>query len=250
MHEQVVELRGVSFAYSDGEPILNNENLFLSGPGLVTILGPNGSGKTTLFKVILGLLKPSSGSVVINGEDVTGNPVKAGKYASLVPQLSAIRRDLPLTARELVNFVLRTRGRCKGRECEAKTTEILEAVGAAGIADKKLSEMSGGQLQRVLLARALATGADILLLDEPLSGIDPSGREYILGEIEKISKRKLVVMTTHDPVLTLNKSKTIVVFNRGVRAVGSPGDVFKLDLLRKAYGSNVLLIEKCLHVIS
>ena len=247
VHSPSVAVEEVSFAY-DSDAILAGESFSIAGPGLVTVLGPNGSGKTTLFKLILGILKPSKGRVLLNGEDVTGDPVRAGVHASYVPQLSAVRKDIPMTGLEAVEAAIATR--FKGSERAARALEALRAVGAESLASKRLSAMSGGQLQRVLIARALARSTPILLMDEPLSGIDPRGREGLVDLIAELSKSKLVLVTTHDPVLFLNRSKTIIVFNRGVKAVGSPRDVFKLDLLRAAYGSDVLLIEKCLHVVA
>jgi zinc/manganese transport system ATP-binding protein len=250
VHNPSVILDNVSFRYENGESILLDESIEIYGPGLVTILGPNGSGKTTLFKVMLGLLRPQSGRVLLNGEDVTGNPIKAGKHAILVPQLTSVRRDLPVTGGEIIEFVLRSKRQCSGRKCKEMVAELARIVGAEDFYGKKLSELSGGQLQRVLIARALAAGSSILLLDEPFSGIDPKGREYILEFLRGISRGKLVLVTTHDPVLTINASKLIIVFNRGVKGYGSPSEAFTLELLRKAYGTSVLMIEKCLHVIS
>ncbi|NAZ24433.1 MAG: ATP-binding cassette domain-containing protein [Thermofilum sp.] len=249
VHSPSLVVENVTFHYDEDDKILENENLAVHGPGLVTILGPNGAGKTTFFKVILGLLKPQTGKIFLNGEEVTGNPVKAGRHAALVPQLTAVRRDLPVTGAEIIEFVLRSRRQCSGKSCKEKLRELVEIVGAENYYKKKLSEMSGGQLQRILIARALATGSSILLLDEPFSGIDPGGREYILDFLRKTSREKLILLTTHDPVLTVNFSKMIVIFNKGIKAYGSPDQIFTLDLLRKAYGSSVMMIERCLHVV-
>lgn len=247
VHAPSVTVEELTFGY-DHNLLLADESFNISGPGLVTVLGPNGSGKTTLFKLLIGILKPLKGRVLLNGEDVTGNPVRAGVHASYVPQLSAVRRDIPMTGLEAVEAALTTR--FKGPERVNRALGALRAVGAEDLARRKLSAMSGGQLQRVLIARALARGTSILLMDEPLSGIDPRGREDLVELIVRLAGDRLVVVTTHDPVLLLNRSRTIVVFNRGVKAVGSPKDVFRLDLLKAAYGPGVLLIEKCLHVVS
>jgi len=250
VHEEV-ELRVVdlTFAYNS-EYILTKENFSVSGAGLITVLGPNGAGKTTFFKVLMGLLKPVEGKVLVNGLEVTGNPLAAGRFMSYVPQISNIEFGYPITGRELIEATLRSERRCKDRECRSRAGEYLKAVKAEEFADKRLSELSGGQLQRILIARALARETPILLLDEPFSGVDPRAREDILSFIQRISREKMVLLTTHDPVLTINLSRYIIVFNRGIKAVGSPRDIFKLDMLRKAYGDGVLLIEKCLHVIA
>jgi len=248
MHEKVV-LRGrnLVFAYGADDIILKGDSFEFRGPGLVTVLGPNGSGKTTFFKILLGLLKPQEGRVLVNDIDVTGNPLTAGRFMSYVPQLSSVRRDIPVTPLEVVEVMLQSRG-LRGRARREAAVKLLEEVGASEVVDHTLGELSGGQLQKVLIARALARDTDILLLDEPLSGVDPRGRESLLELIREIARRKLVVMTTHDPVQALKRSDYFVVFNRGIVAQGSPYDVYKLDILRRAYGA-VLEIEKCLHVL-
>ncbi|MEM1523624.1 MAG: ATP-binding cassette domain-containing protein, partial [Thermofilaceae archaeon] len=159
----MVEVRDLEFAYGD-EVVISSSSLSVEGPGLVTLLGPNGAGKTTFFKLLLGILKPLRGSVLLNGEDVTGDPVRAGVHASYVPQLSAVRRDLPMTALEAIEAALT--GKLDGRERRERALKALSLVGAEQLAKRKLSEMSGGQLQRVMIARALARGTPILLMDE------------------------------------------------------------------------------------
>lgn len=249
MHETIsLRVIDLSFGYNS-ETILNNENISLEGHGIYTILGPNGSGKTTFFKILLGLLKPSNGSVLVNGEDVTGAPLKAGNHMSYVPQLSNIFYTYPMTGREIVEMGVKSRYKCSRTRCKELADKYIGLVGAEEFADKKLNSLSGGQLQRILIARALARETPILLLDEPFSGIDPKGRDSILNIIRKLGVEKMILITTHDPVLTVNLSKRIIVFNRGIKAVGSPEDVFRLELLRRAYGENILMIERCLHVL-
>lgn len=251
MHKMYVRVEGLTVSYRN-ERVFSNDSFEAIGPGLVMVIGPNGAGKTTLFRTIMGLIKPESGKIVVNGEDITGSPEKAGRYIGYVPQLTNVYRAFPVTGREIVEASLLLRKRPPRihvpREIREKVDRYLRLVKAYDFADKPLSKMSGGQIQRILIARALAREAQILLMDEPISGIDPRGKEEVARIISGLAKDRLVFVSSHDPVMFLNKSKYLMVVNRGIKSFGSPDKVFKLDLLREAYGGSVYLIEKCVHV--
>ncbi len=247
-----IELRDVEVEIG-GEIIIPRVSLKLEGPSLVTVIGPNGSGKTTLFRTIMGLIKPVRGRVLVNGRDVTGNPETAGRHIGYVPQLSAFNSEFPITARELVESSLSLRLKPPRLrtppEIRRAAAEALEAVGASDYADKPISRLSGGQLQRVLIARALVWDPPILLLDEPVSAIDPAGKMEVIELIAKLSTRKLVVVASHDPGVYARHSKLIVVVNRGVRLAGPPSEVLDPRKLAEVYGDSVILVEKCVHLV-
>jgi len=233
------------------EYIFRDESFEIRGPGLVMVLGPNGAGKTTLFRAILGLIPIERGKVIIMGEDVTGKPELAGKYVGYVPQLNNMLRSFPITARELIETSLGIERMIpwKNRDVTKEPDKCLKIIEASRYADEPITELSGGQLQRVLIARALVKKPYILFMDEPISALDPKGKERIVRLIEEISKERLVLVSTHDPAVFVNSAKEIMLVNKGIKAIGSTREIFKLETLKEVYGDSILLIEKCLHVI-
>lgn len=236
-----------------GKTILDKENLELEGTGLVVVIGPNGGGKTTLFRTVAGLVKPVEGRILVLGVDVTGDPATAGKYIAFMPQLSQVNRGFPVTGFELVASALTFESGPPRlflpREKRRIVLEVLERVGAVEFADKPLSSLSGGQIQRVLLARALIRDTPIMLLDEPLSAIDPRGKGEIIREILRETGERLVLLSTHDPSIFKDYARKFVVVSNGIRALGSPEEVMSPEILKEVYGDMVFIVEKCVHLV-
>ena len=234
-----------------GERIFEGVSFNLKGPGLVIVLGPNGAGKTTLFKALLGLIPLNRGRVIAMGDDVTGRPEVAGRYLGYVPQLNTVFTGFPVTVREFIEASLTLgRGRLiKERLVRERVETCLRTVGAMEYADRPVSKLSGGQLQRVLIARALVRDPPVLLMDEPTSAIDPKGKEDVIRLIAELSRDRMILLSTHDPAALIARAREVMVFNRGIRALGPPSEVFRLDLIREVYGGSVYLIEKCIHIL-
>ncbi len=222
----------------NGYTALRNVSLTLTGPGLYQVIGPNGAGKTTMLKVILGLVKPVKGRVLVDGVEVTGSPGRAGRFIGYVPQNPGAPQLSPMTVIEFIEASLEMRGVRRPR------THAVKALNSVGVGreyyDYRLWELSGGILQRVYIARALAPNPPILVMDEPLANIDPSGRLEIAQLISRISKDKLVVTTSHDPNLLLSSTKAIIIVNREVIAVGPPREVMRREVLARVYGGSVV----------
>ncbi len=247
-----LRLENVTVMY-DGYTALRDVSLELRGPALVQVLGPNGAGKTTLLRVILGLVKPSRGRVIVDGEDVTGDPGRAGRRIGYVPQLEPAGTGYPVTARELVELECLARlhrwPRLRSRPCRGLAERLLREVGVPVEAwDRPFTRLSGGQQQRTLIARALVHNPPILVMDEPLSAVDPAGKAELAEKIASLAEDRLVIVTSHDPMLLLEKTNTIVLVNRGIVAAGPPWEVLTLENLERVYGKSILYVEKHLHI--
>ena len=208
--------------------------------GTVTaVIGPNGSGKSTLLNAIAGLVEPQSGSISVNG----GNGRKAISY---VLQATKVNQALPITVREVVsmgryrNLGLYTRLSSRDR---ASVEDAMERVGVADLANRHLDELSAGQRQRVFVAQGLAQDHSILLLDEPLTGIDLTTAQAIDSVIHDEQQRGCtVVMTTHDLSEAQVASHVLLLAGRVV-ASGTPEEVLTRDHLVEAYGPSLLHVD-------
>ncbi|MEM4718428.1 MAG: ATP-binding cassette domain-containing protein, partial [Desulfurococcaceae archaeon] len=228
--------------------VLKELNAEFTGPGLYQVIGPNGSGKTTLLLAILGAIRPMSGTIEIGVPRGYSKPL-----FSFAPQTYSIPSDAPITVYEfLSNYLDLTcswprvfprhdwSGRVKG---------ILEAFHVpSSLWSEKIYNLSGGILQRVFLARAFVVDALYTLLDEPLSNIDPEGKVEVAEIIGEFSKNRLVIITSHDPVLLLDYTKKILLLGYGFYEFGDVDSIMKYDVLRKFYKKCAIEIEKHIHI--
>jgi zinc/manganese transport system ATP-binding protein len=210
---------------------------------------------STLLRALLGIIKPYSGRVLIDGEDVTGRPERIGKVAGYVPQITgAPRSHYPLTAWEMVESALLLRERrwprlLAGREEREKVESVLRALGLGVEAwHRNIWSLSGGQRQRVLIARALVADPELLIMDEPLSSVDPLGRAELAKLIGELSAKRLVIVTSHDPMLLLQYTKLVILINREQFIVGPPEEALTLENARLIYGEAVIPVEKHVHI--
>ena len=189
----LVSLRGATLGY-DGVPVLRSVDLEIVAGDLIAMAGPNGAGKTTIFRTILGFIPAIDGALVRNC---------ALNQFGYVPQSSALDATFPITAREVV--AMGGFGRLKpyqglpGRE-KRHLQDVLEQVGLAHLAGRSFFSLSGGQRQRMLIARALMVGPQILILDEPLSGVDPEWQKGISDLLLKLNRDegKAIFFSSHD----------------------------------------------------
>jgi zinc transport system ATP-binding protein len=193
----VIELTDVSFAYDIGPPALEHVSLIVEGGEFLGLVGPNGGGKSTLLKLVLGLLRPASGEVRVAG----GTPRASRKVIGYVPQYARFARDFPISVEETVLMgrlgATRLMGGYHAADREAahvamKETEVLE------LRRRPLGTLSGGQLQRVLVARALACDPRILILDEPTANIDMRAETEIFDLFKGLNQRMTIVVVSHD----------------------------------------------------
>jgi zinc transport system ATP-binding protein len=205
---KAVEIKELFFKYNS-EWILKNINLTLDDKEFLAIIGPNGGGKTTLLKLILGFLKPDKGEIKIYNK----SPLSARNLIGYVPQYTTFSLDIPITVFDIV-----LQGRVKkskffySKEDKEKALNILKKLKIENLKNKKISDLSGGQRQKVLIARALVTEPKILIMDEPTSAIDINGQKEILDLIENIKITRIVV--SHDIKILFKEVDKIAYINK------------------------------------
>lgn len=204
---------------------LDNVDFTVPAGSLTALLGPSGSGKSTLLRAIAGLDQPDTGTVTINGRDVTGVPPQQRGIGFVFQHYAAFKH---LTVRDNVAFGLKIRRRPKA-EIKQKVDNLLEVVGLSGFQTRYPNQLSGGQRQRMALARALAVDPQVLLLDEPFGALDAKVREDLRAWLRRLHDEVHVttVLVTHDQAEALDVADRIAVLNKGrIEQVGSPADVY------------------------
>ncbi len=204
----------------------------------VAVVGPNGAGKSTLFKAISGIIKPTSGEIRIFGQPPGGHICIA-----YVPQRSQIDWSFPVTVADVV--MMGRSGKIGLFRWPSKKDwdivyDALEQVNMLELAKRQIGELSGGQQQRVFLARSLAQEAELLLLDEPFTGLDAPSQQAILRILDIVRARGVTALvSTHDLDLAARNFDRMMLLNRRVIAYGPPDQVFNADTLIEAYGGHV-----------
>ncbi|MBO4549067.1 MAG: metal ABC transporter ATP-binding protein [Abditibacteriota bacterium] len=229
-----LEIKNVSFK-RNGAYVLKDIDFTLKTGDYATIIGPNGGGKTTFIKLICGLLKPCEGSIKVFGDD------PGIRKVCYVPQTKDIDRTMPFKVMDVILM-----GRKLGlfaRTDPADKEIAVKAAGDAGVReflDRQMKDLSGGEQQRVLIARALATGGELLLLDEPITGIDPGGTAAIHRILEDLKhKGKTIVYVSHDLGLISEVTDTVACINVRLFAHGSPSEVITGENLKKLFGTGM-----------
>ena len=195
-NDLAIELSGLSFSY-ESLPVLESVDLRVQKGEFLGIMGPNGGGKTTLLKLLMGFSSPSKGSVSIFGK----SPSKARLQIGYVPQVHRSDREFPITLVELVLLGALSTASPFGAYSQSVKTKALELIDQLGLSDhthKPFGSLSGGLAQRALLARALLSDPDLLLLDEPTANIDPPSAAEIFKLLESIRGKKTILLVTHD----------------------------------------------------
>lgn len=193
---EVVRLEDV-WVYYDGEPALEAVALSVKKDDFLGIIGPNGGGKTTLLKVILGLIAPSRGRVQVLGK----SPQRSRSGIGYVPQHNLFDRDFPISVWEVVLMGRYGRAGLLGRynsEDKALTESALQTVGMLDYRQRQMGKLSGGEQQRVFIARALVSEPRLLLLDEPTASVDSTMQTELYDLLEKLKERMAIVLVSHD----------------------------------------------------
>jgi iron complex transport system ATP-binding protein len=235
-----LEARGIAVGYH-GKAVLSGIDLEIRSGELIAVVGPNGSGKTTLLKSLAGMTRPLAGSIYLDGKDLSSfkSDERARKLSFLSQGVSA---SWPFTVRELVSQGRFPHRGWFGPEASKDRSAVEQALDQAflrGFEKRLVTELSGGELQRVLIARAIAQEPELLLLDEPVSQLDPKYQITIMSLVRGLTDGGLAsVATMHDLNLASMYADRIALFAEGgLVALGPPREVLREDILKKAFGS-------------
>jgi manganese/iron transport system ATP-binding protein len=236
----ILEALELSACYN-GRLALEQVSFQLSAGERVAVVGPNGAGKSTLFKVIAGILPPAHGEVRIAGQKPGGHICIA-----YLAQRSQVDWNFPVSVADVVMMgrvgklgVLRW----PSKQDWGVVRNALETVGLAELAKRQISELSGGQQQRMFIARALAQEAEIMLMDEPLTGLDVGSQEAIFAILDELRRRAVTILiATHDLDQAAKRFDRVMLLNRRLLGFGAPADVFTPNRLVEAYGGHMHLL--------
>lgn len=225
-----------------GDPAITQVTLHVDPGDFVGVVGPSGSGKTTLLRSILGDVRVYSGRVEVNGRSSGPRSHRVG----YVPQLETVDWNFPVTAREVVEMGVTARRWLPwpGRAARERARKIMERLGIADLAGRHIRQLSGGQQQRVFIARALVSEPDLLLLDEPTSGVDIRTRDDVLHLLDELNHQGMtVLLTTHELNAVAAHLPRVICLNGRVVADGSPRDVFTSETLEATYGVAMPVVD-------
>ena len=250
LNKPILEVQNVSVRY-DGRTALEEITFHLHAGERIAVVGPNGAGKSTLFKVVSGVLQPGAGEVTIFGSRPDGHVCIA-----YIPQRSQVDWNFPVSVADVVMM-----GRSaklgmlnwphkKDWEYVRRALEIVEL---SDLAERQIGQLSGGQQQRMFIARALAQEAELMLMDEPLSGLDTPSQEGLLNLLDALQDQSVTVMVaTHDLDQAARHFDRIMLLNRRIIAFDVPQNVLHTDHLLQAYGGRLkidsggtMLVDDC-----
>jgi len=236
----VIQIEDVSFAYPFGPPVLEHIDLAVDEGEFVGLVGPNGGGKTTLLKIMLGLLRPSSGRV-----RVLGRPPEEGRAEiGYVPQFATFPRNFPISVRDMVLMgrLGRTRPVFGYTRADRSAAEaVMRRTHIESLAGTPIERLSGGQLQRVLVARALVCEPRILILDEPTANIDLRGEEDIFDLLKALNRQLTIVLVSHDISFISRYVNRVACLNRTLVCHGT--EAISGELIERLYGEPMRMIH-------
>lgn len=230
-----------------GEPLGSAINIQFDAGNFHVILGPNGSGKSTLFKTILGLIKPISGQIRIDGESLDSlSQIDRAKTFAYVPQSQ--QQVFPYTVAEMVLMGRTTHIKPFASPSQSDVEAVYSALGSLGISglkDLEFTKLSGGQRQLTVIARALAQNARVIILDEPTASLDFGNEVRVLDEISKLASQGwTIILSTHNPAHALQLADSVTTIKDGsVMAHGSPQGILTSHHLSELYESQISVIE-------
>lgn len=239
INTKVIELENVSYSYGN-YPALKNVTMSIKKGDFVGIIGPNGGGKTTLLKLILALIKPEKGNVRLLGD----SPQKTRTLAGYIPQETNLNKTFPISVKDVVLMGLiskRGLGRHFTKSDNQKVDRIIDKLNIFDVKNRCIEELSGGQRQKVLLARALVSSPEIIFLDEPTASIDSSGTDEIYDILKNLNKNgTTVIIVTHNIGVLSKYIKSVACVNKEL--FFHPDGVLDENTITTTFGCPVDLI--------
>jgi len=229
--EEIINAKNLGFAYG-GNEVVSDVSFSVEKGDYIALLGHNGSGKTTLVKLLLGLLPPSRGSVTIFGTDI-GKFRQWQRIGYLPQNIGLFNPMFPATVREVVSL-----GSWKNPD---KVTATLEQMNLIALSDKLIGELSGGQIQRTLLARAIVNQPELLVLDEPVSSIDPETRKEFFEYTARLNKEKktTILLITHDVGHSVDYTNKLMFMDKKILFYGGYGQFCASPIMEAQFGAEI-----------
>ena len=240
MSQPFLEIKDLSFSFA-GQPAFEQVSFSVAKGEIVAIIGPNGSGKTTLLKTIIGLYKPAAGSILIDGQNV-----QLGRHwIGYVPQKFEFDRQIPISVLEFMSLEHCGQKRHGGENI----SRALQEVGLENVEAMKLGALSGGQFQRVMIARALLHEKDLLIFDEPSTGIDISGEKTIYDLIRTINEQRgtTCLIVSHELNVVNKYAHKVLCLNKQMVCFGQPETVITPETIKGLFGDNAALYHAHKH---
>jgi len=231
---KALAVSGVEAGYAPGRPVVRGLDFVVPGGKTVAVIGPNGGGKTTLFRAILDEVPHRSGTIDVHGS------------VAYVPQTAQARLDFPVNALDVVlmgTYAAVPWYRRVGRSEHDRARHALERVGLGDRAKRSFGELSGGQRQRVLVARALVRDARVILLDEPLSGVDHPSAQTILAILDELrDEGRAILISSHD-IEQARRFDLVLCINGEQVAFGKPEEALSTGVLQRTYGTELIVLD-------
>lgn len=239
MSNEVIKISNLNYAYRPDHAVLKNVDLTVEKGENCCILGPNGGGKTTLLRLLLGFIEPDSGTIEILGDTVRNVRHKIG----YMPQVQSVDSDFPISVLEVVmtGTLCGTFGAFFNKEKRKIAFEMLEKMNVAHLAERSFNAVSGGEKQRVLIARSLASKPEILLLDEPTANIDPGAEQCFYEMLDELQKELTLLTVSHDLGFVNRNISKIICVNKFVK-VHRPAD-FDASDINEIYHHEVKMVD-------
>jgi zinc transport system ATP-binding protein len=241
---QIVEIDKLSYTYPDNL-VLDNISFTMDEGDILGIIGPNGAGKTTLFSCMLGLRDDYTGTIKILGEDIKKKNSKVFKSIGYIPQKKTIEQNFPATVEEIVSLEITT----ADKTSKEKIALALETAGLLAQKDRRVGELSGGQQQRVLIAKAMVNNPKLLILDEPVTGIDLEMQNRFYSLLKRLNQENnvTIIWASHDLDAVNRFATSVACINRSMFFHGKTYEFFENPDLLKAYSESSMQAHMHLH---